>query len=78
MRAAESPRYVAVKPARQSSAGGVTYVSTDCGTGLPRVANVRCTISVGGDAHIAPRIAQLYVLRRMAKPGGTMWASSPT
>ncbi|MDR0935533.1 MAG: hypothetical protein LBM98_02490 [Oscillospiraceae bacterium] len=29
-------RYVAVKPARQSSAGSVTYVSADCGTGLLR------------------------------------------
>ncbi|MDR0936542.1 MAG: hypothetical protein LBM98_07685 [Oscillospiraceae bacterium] len=36
MRAAESPRYVPMKPARQSSAGSVTYVSADCGTGLLR------------------------------------------
>ncbi|MDR0937610.1 MAG: hypothetical protein LBM98_13120, partial [Oscillospiraceae bacterium] len=36
LRAAEIVRYVELKPARQSSAGSVTYVSTDCGTGLLR------------------------------------------
>ncbi|MDR0937474.1 MAG: hypothetical protein LBM98_12435 [Oscillospiraceae bacterium] len=29
-------RYVERIAAKQSSAGSVTYVSTDCGTGLPR------------------------------------------
>jgi hypothetical protein len=28
--------------------------------------------SVGGDAHIAPRIAQMYVLRKTVKPNGAM------
>ncbi|MDR0935106.1 MAG: hypothetical protein LBM98_00320 [Oscillospiraceae bacterium] len=36
MRAAERVRYVGMRPARQSSAGSVTYVSADCGTGLLR------------------------------------------
>ncbi|MDR0937403.1 MAG: hypothetical protein LBM98_12070 [Oscillospiraceae bacterium] len=36
MRAAVSSRYVGVKPARQSSAGSVTYVSVVCTTGLLR------------------------------------------
>ncbi|MDR0936806.1 MAG: hypothetical protein LBM98_09010 [Oscillospiraceae bacterium] len=39
MRAAESPRYVALKPARQSSAGSVTYVCFPPGTGLLRTCN---------------------------------------
>ncbi|MDR0937623.1 MAG: hypothetical protein LBM98_13185 [Oscillospiraceae bacterium] len=36
MRAAESVRYVGMKPARQSSAGSVTYVIFPPGTGLLR------------------------------------------
>ncbi|MDR0935422.1 MAG: hypothetical protein LBM98_01925 [Oscillospiraceae bacterium] len=36
MRAAERSRYVPVRPARQSSAGGVTYVSVALTTGLLR------------------------------------------
>ncbi|MDR0935292.1 MAG: hypothetical protein LBM98_01270 [Oscillospiraceae bacterium] len=33
-------RYVGLKPARQSSAGSVTYVSLVCTTGLLRTCNV--------------------------------------
>ncbi|MDR0936593.1 MAG: hypothetical protein LBM98_07940 [Oscillospiraceae bacterium] len=36
MRAAERPRYVTLKPARQSSPGSVTYVSVALTTGLLR------------------------------------------
>ncbi|MDR0936850.1 MAG: hypothetical protein LBM98_09235 [Oscillospiraceae bacterium] len=36
MRAAENSRYVPLKPARQSSAGSVTYVSVALTTGLLR------------------------------------------
>ncbi|MDR0937413.1 MAG: hypothetical protein LBM98_12120 [Oscillospiraceae bacterium] len=50
MRAAVSSRYAELKPARQSSAGGVTYVSAACTTGLLRTCNVL-------------RIAGLAVLR---------------
>ncbi|MDR0936617.1 MAG: hypothetical protein LBM98_08060 [Oscillospiraceae bacterium] len=50
MRAAERSRYVGLKPARQSSAGGVTYVSLVCTTGLLRTCN-------------ALRIASVPVLR---------------
>ncbi|MDR0935103.1 MAG: hypothetical protein LBM98_00305 [Oscillospiraceae bacterium] len=47
MRAAESVRYVGMKPARQSSAGSVTYVSVAYTTGLLRAYTVLYVERIG-------------------------------
>ncbi|MDR0935852.1 MAG: hypothetical protein LBM98_04135 [Oscillospiraceae bacterium] len=39
-------RYVPLRPARQSSAGGVTYVSVALTTGLLRTCNIVCIASL--------------------------------
>ncbi|MDR0937678.1 MAG: hypothetical protein LBM98_13470 [Oscillospiraceae bacterium] len=46
LRAVERLRYVPVRPARQSSAGSVTYVCCPPGTGLLRACNVLRIASV--------------------------------